>query len=103
MDDQRVVVLTGDVYVFQGEAGTADFLEIRADAAVVWLLGAAPLEESLSELVGRCIQPALARQIGWCRHAFQGPRSRSGSPLARIGGWLGRYGRALSTSKVMSL
>jgi hypothetical protein len=44
--EQRVMTATGNVYIAQGETGTGDFLEIRADSAVIWLRGT-QIEESL--------------------------------------------------------
>lgn len=51
VDDQTVTTATGNVYVAQGQTGTGDFLEIRADAAVLWSQ-AGGSEEALGEAFG---------------------------------------------------
>jgi hypothetical protein len=89
--DQRVVALTGDVYVFQGEAGTGDFLEIRADAAVVWLRGA-QLEESLGE--GLSVRPSS--RPARSRDAAQPGPQPSAAAGPRGAGAMGGLGGAVS-------
>ncbi len=36
VEGQAIVTATGNVYIAQGQTGTGDFLELRADAAVLW-------------------------------------------------------------------
>lgn len=82
VEGQRVVTATGSVYVAQGETGTGDFLEIRSDAAVIWLRGD-QIEESLGGSLSaapasrssRASQPAPARQP-----------QRQGNPMGGLGG-----------------
>jgi len=57
-DGQRVVIATGDVYVAQAGQTPGDFLEIRADAAVLWLRGAALAESLGRALLGPAGVPA---------------------------------------------
>lgn len=74
MDGQRVVTAIGDVYVAQGETGTGDFLEIRADAAVIWLDGG-----QLGEALGDQIRPRATTRPA------ASPPTRSAGPMGARG------------------
>jgi hypothetical protein len=83
VDGQRIVTATGDVYVAQGATGTGDFLEIRADAAVIWARGGA-----LAESLGGAIVSAPASRPEGGRAATRSatpPPARSAGP-AGVGG-----------------
>ena len=55
LDGQTIVTVIGDVYVFRGDAGGRDALELRADAAVVYLADGSSDngEESFEDRPGR--------------------------------------------------
>ncbi len=85
VDDRRIVTATGDVYVAQGETGTGDFLELRADAAVIWLR-AGQIEESIGLPP---TAPAGARGRGGSTSQPTAPAPRSQGGAARLGGFGG--------------
>lgn len=64
-DGRRLVVATGGVYASQGAATSADFLELRADSAVIYLS-----EEQLAAAT----QSAARKEAGGGKAAGEGPQ-----------------------------
>lgn len=85
VDGQMVVTVTGNVYVAQGQTGTGDFLELRAESAVLWLKPGG-MQETLGASFGQSPAAPAAEQAAEGGVSAQGAVARPPTMIGGMGG-----------------